>query len=92
MTKPFDNEMKINNKLEEAKKSLEDSIKKLRNMERKIIGEKETLLNQVKDKLKESLEVKTFYERNITHCENKLSEYMKEFPNHEREKEEKKQR
>ena len=32
------------------------------------------------------MESKTFYERNISHCQNKLNDYMKEFPDHEKQK------
>ena len=38
------------------------------------------------------MESKTFYERNITHCQNKLNDYIKEFPNHDKEKQESKLR
>ena len=42
-----------------------------------MIAEKENHLNQRKDKVKELMESKTFYERNISHCQNKVNEYMK---------------
>ena len=40
LTNPFDAEIKKNTKYEEAKQSLEQSIKKLRSMEKKIMNEK----------------------------------------------------
>lgn len=86
LNRPIEASKKKFIKLEEVHKGLTKSIEDLKKNERRLINEKENNLNQTKEKVKELMESKTFYEKNISHCQTKLNEYIREFPDHEKEK------
>lgn len=59
----------------------------MRKADEQVIREKKNLITEIKTKSKNLIEQKQFYEKNIAHNQTKLDLYIKEYPNHEAEKE-----
>lgn len=84
--KPVETEEKKNKKLLEENKLLKERIEYLKKADEQVIKEKKNLISEIKAKSKHLIEQRQYYEKNITHNQTKLNEYIKEYPNHETEK------